>query len=50
MKFHVFKDPGSMFWRWTNFKGCGGFADTQSEAFDAAIQDLTIHYSMEPTA
>jgi hypothetical protein len=50
MRFTVFKDPATGLWRWTNFKGCGGFADTQGQAFDSAIDDITIHYSMEATA
>jgi hypothetical protein len=50
MKFYVFKDEKTGLWRWTNYAGCGNFADTQSEAFDDALMDLAAHYSMEATA
>ena len=50
MKFYVFKIPGTTDWRWTNMAGCGNFAESQREAFDAALEDLMHHYSMEPTA
>jgi hypothetical protein len=50
MKFYVFKDEKSGEWRWTNWAGCADFADTQREAFEAALADLALHYSMEATA